>query len=446
MQNKTVLIIGFTWPEPASTAAGNRMLQLLRYFKEREYRIVFTSTAVETTLSMDLEAMGIEKTQIKLNDSSFDEFLRNLRPNVVVFDRFLTEEQFGWRVDEFAPQALRVLDTEDLHSLRTTRQALLKKNIPFSVDAWLENETTKREIASIYRCDVSLIISSYEMQLLTETLKINQGLLLYLPFMLENLDERSVKSWPSFESRKDFVCIGNGKHAPNIDAIIWLKQEIWPLIRKALPDANLTIYGAYLPERILQMDNTEEGFRVMGWAESADQVLKKARVGLAPLRFGAGIKGKLIDAMQAGTPTVTTSIGAEGMCSSASIMDILTGYANTKTKTWGSESADGFDDKILDFPWNGLIADTAEDFADAAISLYQNEQEWTQAQQNATPIINKLYDKRLLERKLDAAITAIQDKLKMHRTRNFIGAMLSHHTLTSTKYMAKWIEAKNNGN
>lgn len=411
LRTKIILFIGFTWPEPASTAAGKRMQQLLNFFLEKKYRTIFASTAAETSLSLDLEAMGIKKVVIKLNDSGFDAFVTDLNPDIVVFDRYLTEEQFGWRVAEFAPDALRILDTEDLHSLRNTRQDQYKKHIPFSIYAWLQNDTTKREIASIYRCDLSLIISSYEMNLLTQSLNIDKSLLLHLPFMLEIFDENTIKKWPLFEERKDFVCIGNGKHAPNVDAILWLKKEIWPLIRKELPDADLHIYGAYLPEHIQHMDNPKEGFRIMGWAKNAETVLKTARVGLAPLRFGAGIKGKLIDAMQAGTPTVTTSIGAEGM--------------------------------HADYPWSGHIADTAAEFANAAIWLYQNSPEWRSAQQKAIIIINGLYDTRILRQKLEGSIAEVQDNLQEHRNRNFTGSMLLHHTLASTKYMSKWIEAKN---
>lgn len=411
MDKEIVLFIGFTWPEPASTAAGNRMLQLLHFFLEKEYRTVFASAAAETPLSLNLEAIGIEKEAIKLNDARFDAFVMHLDPDIVVFDRFLTEEQFGWRVAESVPDALRILDMEDLHSLRSTRQTLFKTDIPFSIDAWMQNDTTKREIASIYRSDLSLIISSYEMQLLTETLKIDEDLLLHLPFMLKVLTENIVEKWPRFDVRKNFVCIGNGKHAPNIDAILWLKKEIWPLIRREVPDAELHIYGAYLPEHIQNMDNPKDGFRIMGWAENAETVLKNAKVALAPLRFGAGIKGKLTDAMQAGTPTVTTSIGAEGM--------------------------------HAELTWNGYIAHTAEDFANAATRLYQNPEKWLSAQRNGVAIVNVLYSKKILAQKLAKTITKIKNGLQNHRNRNFIGSVLLHHTLASIKYMAKWIEAKN---
>ncbi|MDT7830707.1 glycosyltransferase [Pricia sp. S334] len=411
MQHKTVLFIGFTWPEPTSTAAGSRMLQLLQVFGVRKYRRVFTSAAAESPLSLDLESFGVEKRVIKLNDTGFDTFISDLKPDIVVFDRFLTEEQFGWRVAEFAPQALRILDTEDLHSLRTSRQAVLKKGIPFTTEAWLQSDTAKREIASIYRCDLSLIISAYEMQLLTEVLKIDDNLLLHLPFMLDAVGEKTLAAWLSFEERRDFVCIGNGKHAPNVDAILWLKKEIWPLIRKQLPDVNLLVYGAYLPQHIQQMDNPKEGFRVRGWAEDAIAVLQKARISLAPLRFGAGIKGKLIDAMQAGTPSITTDVGAEGMCGG--------------------------------LPWNGKIANSAEDFSAAAVRLYRDALSWHRAQRYGISLVNSFYDKGRLSEKLIATIEKIGENQEHHRNQNFIGSMLQHHTMTSTKYLARWIEIKN---
>ena len=116
---------------------------------------------------------------------------------MVLFDRFLTEEQFGWRVADNCPQALRVLDTEDLHSLRHVREQCFKKEIPFTTDAWLADDKTKREIASIYRCDLSLIISSYEMELLTEVLKIDKSLLLLLPFMVNEIgNDTSLITYP----------------------------------------------------------------------------------------------------------------------------------------------------------------------------------------------------------------------------------------------------------
>ncbi|MFS4491895.1 glycosyltransferase [Maribacter sp. 2308TA10-17] len=412
MTKNHLLIIAFVWPEPASTAAGNRMLQLIHYFLERDYQITIASTAAESELSMDLKALGIQKVAIQLNHSSFDEFIGKLDPEIVLFDRFLTEEQFGWRVAEFAPNALRILDTEDLHSLRYTREKCFKKGTPFSTDAWLKEDITKREVASIYRSDISMIISSYEMYLLKGILLIKNAILMYLPFLLDPISQEEIKTWNSFENRTDFICIGNGKHGPNVDAIVWLKTEIWPLIRKQLPQANLKIYGAYLPKRIQQMHNEKEGFLIEGWAKDVNEVMQQTKVNLAPLRFGAGLKGKLISAMQNGLPSVTTPIGAEGMHG--------------------------------DLAFNGQIAETNEGIAKAAIDLYTNQEAWEQSRNHGLEIINSLYDKTFWIKKLETKISEIQNNLAVHRTQNFIGSMLQHQTLNSSKYLSKWIEVKNN--
>ncbi|WP_405396890.1 glycosyltransferase [Maribacter sp. Asnod2-G09] len=408
---RTLLLIALVWPEPASTAAGVRMMQLIEVFKKQGYGITVASAASKSDYSVDIEALGFQTADIKMNDSSFDVFVKDMNPDVVLFDRFLTEEQFGWRVTENCPDALRILDTEDLHSLRHVREQCFKKDIPFTTDAWLADDKTKREIASIYRCDLSLIISSYELKLLTNTIKIDKSLLLLLPFMVDEINNET--TWKTFEDRKDFIFIGGGKHAPNIDAVKYLKTTIWPLIHTQLPEAKLHIYGAYLPQQIVEMNNPAGGFLVYGRAEDVNEVMQSAKVCLAPLRFGAGIKGKLLSAMQNGTPSVTTTIGAEGMHG------------------------------ILD--WNGYIENDTNEFANAAVCLYATEPEWKNAQEKGKTLVNTLYAKTSLESILLEKIDQLQKGLKSHRAKNFTGALLQHQTMTATKFMSKWIEVKNRG-
>ena len=117
---------------------------------------------------------------------------------------------------------------------------------------WLREDITKREIASIYRSDLTLVISPYEMQLLRTVVNIDEAIMMLLPFMIGEISDE-MKEGAFFEDRQHFMFVGNGKHAPNIDAIVWLKDEIWPLIRKGLPLAELHVYGAYLPEKVNQM-------------------------------------------------------------------------------------------------------------------------------------------------------------------------------------------------
>ncbi len=405
-----LLIIGFVWPEPNSSGAGTRMLQLIELFLKQGWKVTFASAASDSEFMFDVTSLGVEKVTIAINDSGFDDFVKALNPTIVLFDRFMVEEQFGWRVAEQCPNALRMLDTIDLHSLRIARQKATKEQADFHLDD-LFSDTAKREIASILRCDISLLISEVEVELLQKHYKIDPSLLYYLPFLVNGIEQETLQSWLSFEDRKDFIFIGNFLHEPNWNAVQYLKESIWPVIRKQLPEASMQIYGAYPSQKVLQLHNPKERFLVSGRAKNAYDVVSKARVVLAPLRFGAGAKGKLIEAMQCGTPSITTSIGAESMNG--------------------------------DLAWSGSIADEPAALAKAAVVLYQDQNLWKQAQQNGVLIVNQRYEKSLFENDFVAWIQSIQRNLAPHRNANFMGAILLHHTTASTKYMSRWIEAKN---
>lgn len=409
--NQRVLIIGFVWPEPNSSAAGGRMVQLISIFQKQGFDVTFASSASDSDYMIDLDTLGVTKKSIALNCSSFDAFVKGLNPTIVMFDRFMMEEQFGWRVAENCPDALRLLDTEDLHCLRLARQKAFKENRQFNTDDLLIEDVAKREIASILRCDVSLMIAEFEMELLQTVFKIDNKLLYYLPLLLEPIEDSTIQNSLSFEERNNFIFIGNFLHEPNWNAVQYLKETIWPLIRKQMPEAVLLIYGAYPSQKALQLHQPKDAFHIMGRANDAQEVVRNARVVLAPLRFGAGIKGKLLEAMQCGTPSTTTTIGAESMCG--------------------------------DLPWNGFIADNPQVFADKAVELYQDKKLWLKAHENGFKIIPKRYLKSLFQDDLIEYILKIQTHLKQHRLDNFVGSLLQHHFLTSTKYMSRWIEEKN---
>ena len=163
---KKLLVIGHVWPEPTTTAAGNRMMQLLEAFLNKNYQVTFASTAQKTVYSRDLSILGIPEVTIQLNDSSFDRFIHREQPSMVLFDRFMVEEQFGWRVAEHCPNAIRILNTEDLHSLRDYRGKCLKDNLQFTIEGYFLQDKTKREIASIYRSDLTLLVSYFEKPLI----------------------------------------------------------------------------------------------------------------------------------------------------------------------------------------------------------------------------------------------------------------------------------------
>ncbi len=386
-------------------------MQLISLFQSAGWRVTFASAADRNEHMANLQDRGIATAGIEVNSSEFDTFVRQIAPSVVLFDRFITEEQFGWRVAQNCPEAMRILDTEDLHFLRRAREKAIKADRDLEQKDLLREETAKREIASILRSDLSLIISEYEIDLLTDLFEIKKKLLCYLPFMLDAIDEENRGNWLSFEERKHFVTIGNFRHPPNWDAVLYLKEHIWPLIREKLPEAELHIFGAYVSRKAKQLHSPEEGFHIKGRAGDAKEVVGKARVCLAPLRFGAGLKGKLVEAMQCGTPSVTTGIGAEGIKG--------------------------------EFEWSGYIADKPEDIVASAVSLYTDKSLWERAQQQGIRIINERFAGTGYGLALMDKVENIQSDLEEHRQENFMGRMLMHHTAASTEYMSRWIEAKN---
>lgn len=407
---KKLLIIGSVWPEPNSSAAGSRMLQLLHVFLNQSYQIIFASSAVDSEYRYPLEDLGVELKSIVLNNESFDRYITELEPEIVLFDRFITEEQFGWRVEKHSPNSLRVLDTEDLHCLRKGRQQAFAKNRNF-VYSDLNSDTAKREIASIYRSDLTLMISKVEMELLRSYFKLSDNLLCYVPFLLDKVSDHTVNRLPKFEERFNFVTIGSFRHDPNWDSVLYLKKEIWPILRKKMPNVEMHVYGSYPSEKAMQLNNPKENFFIKGWINDASEALKKAKLLLAPLRFGAGLKGKFIDAMLNGTPSVTTPLGAEAMHG--------------------------------ELEWGGAVASGIEELVSAAVAIYTQKETWEASQKKGFEILNSCYSKEVYSKELLTNIKRIQENLEHHRSNNFIGSMLLFHTMRSTEFMSRWIEEKN---
>lgn len=410
MNTPHVLIIGFNWPEPKSSAAGSRMMQLIALFKSYQWTISFASAAKKTGFNEDLETQGVACYSIAPNTSTADELLLKMQPDVVVFDRFMMEEQFGWKVAEHCPKALRILDTEDLHFLRKARQEAVKGNRKVTEED-LFNDFAKREIAAILRCDLSLIISKMEYQLLQTSFSIADRQLVYLPFLLPSLAIEEWRMLPSYTTRKHFMFVGNFLHPPNYDAVLFLKTKIWPEIHRQLPEAELHIYGAYTSQKVQQLDNKIQKFRVLGRCDQLFETMQHYRVLLAPLRFGAGLKGKFFDAMRNALPSITTSIGIEGISTPE------------------------------DFP--GKVADTPAFVIKAAVELYNNAELWEAAIARTIPLIQKNFLKENYEESFKIRLQEELDNLERNRKQNFYGQMLLHHRLQSTKYMSRWIESKN---
>ena len=389
------LIIGTVWAERHASAAGVRMWRLIEMLQKSGREVVFGSGAANETARQELEDAGIRTVDTPVNDPAFDELIRGLKPEVVIFDRFMTEEQFSWRVREQCPDALRVLDTIDLHFLRYARQ----KNVD-QPDLGPGNETLLRELAAIYRSDLSLIISNHEFELLVNQLRIPVDKLCYHPLVYPPAEDA-----PGFDARNDFCTVGNFMHAPNMDAVDRLAKVLWPAIWNQLPEANMFVYGAYVSERARQLHKPAEGFHIVGNADDLGAVLRKHRVLLAPLRFGAGLKGKVMDAWYYGQAVVTTPIGAEGL--------------------------------FPDEAWGGAIAHSDPCFVSEAVRLYGDAASWAAAVAEGREILATQFDETTHQQGLLEAFQAVQ------RSGDVLGALLWREQTRSTEFMSRWIELKN---
>ncbi|MCN4144887.1 MAG: hypothetical protein LC437_07560 [Thiohalomonas sp.] len=198
--SKTILFIGHLWPEPGSLAACYQTLALINALVndtlvnnksdqgKHYWQLHFACVADKIEFCADLDSIadktgdkpGIISHQIKLNDSTFDNLIIDLKPDFVFYDRFITEEQFAPRIHEHCHDAINIMNTQDLHFLRRARQKALKNGQ--AIDYY--NDDCIREIGAILRCDLSLIISHYEMRLLIEQFTISPDILHYCPFML----------------------------------------------------------------------------------------------------------------------------------------------------------------------------------------------------------------------------------------------------------------------
>jgi len=296
-----LLIIAHLWPESNTTAAGQHLLALIQSFKNAKYQVHFGCTTDKTPLWDPFIEDAIIVHKIALNCNSFDELILDLRPEVVLFDRFISEEQFGWRVYKNLPQCYTLLNTEDLHSLRLSRSNGKEEE-------WETTDTFKREIASFYRVDKVLIISREEINRLIALLPSIGSKLIYTPLIVHRREIATTnhrKPW-------SFVFFGSGKH-PGNKATLHRILEMWPNILKIQPESSLIIFGAYYTESLMNKAKKLKQVSFLGWVEDLDTVLINYQFLLSPTPFGAGLKGKILQSINNGVICLCTSLASEGI-------------------------------------------------------------------------------------------------------------------------------------
>jgi hypothetical protein len=191
-----------------------------------------------------------------------------------------------------------------------------------------------------------------------------------IPNVHEVLDPDEI---PGCDSRSGLLFVGGFDHAPNGDAVEYMVNEIMPLLIAEIPDIHLTVVGSNPPDSIRAMAN--EHVTIAGWVAELDPVYAATRVVVAPLRYGAGVKGKIGEALAKGVPTVTTSIGNNGM--------------------------------MLEPGRDIEIADKAELFADRVIGLYRNRDAWERMSAHGLERIDQLFGKESIQLRLDKLLAQL---------------------------------------
>lgn len=312
-----------------------------------------------------------------------------------------------------------------------------------------------RELSSIYRSDLSLICSREELRILREDYGVPRDLLamgsfFYPPALPRagldglsgtmDLDQAPAGrgdqgiGGEGDQPRKHFVFIGTFKHAPNVDAVMWLSQHIWPQIRSQIPDAECHVYGSYATSAVTALHKPSLGFHVKGHAPDLD-MLWGYRVGLAPLRFGAGIKGKILDSWRHGLPVVTTPIGAEGLCDAPPSRVDGPVPAAAGAHLCGSPESTVFR--------GGLgTAVTAEDLAADAVRLYRDAEIWRQSAEQGRQHLERWFDEDKNGRELLASLEWAFNNRHQQRRNNFVGGMLWMNGQRATEFFSRWLELK----
>jgi glycosyltransferase involved in cell wall biosynthesis len=199
------------------------------------------------------------------------------------------------------PRAKVIFNTVDLHYLREERRASTQTGIPRSSAA---RRMKQQELEVVRRADTTIVISPIERELLAK--EVPAARLHVIP-LLREIPGRG----PGYKGRRGILFIGGFRHPPNTDAILWFCAQIWPIVRRRLPGIELSIVGSYPSAEVLGLKGN--GVEVLGYVEDIEPLFAQVRLTIAPLRYGAGLKGKVVTSLGYGVPCVATPTAAEGL-------------------------------------------------------------------------------------------------------------------------------------
>ena len=347
---KRILVIDHHLPMPDRDSGSLRMSRILKILYRLGHRVTFVpdNMADVSPYSEDLRKCGIKvvthpyartvREYLELEGATFD---------IVILSRCDFASKHIKDVRLCAPQSRVIFDTVDLHFVRTNREAELMQDEQRRLIA---RETEAREYALIDEADETWVVSESERQFLRRE-RPNKSIA-----VVSNIVDAPGSTTP-FSLRRDFLFIGSFQHPPNVDAVVFFMREVYPLLQAQLSQANFYIIGDKAPPEVIGF--ASEHVIVTGLQPDVQPFFDSVKLSIAPLRYGAGVKGKINQSMGLGVPVVATSIAVEGM--------------------------DLVDREDV------LIADTPEHFAQAMVDLYENEELWTRISKSGVDKTNAMY-------------------------------------------------------
>jgi GT2 family glycosyltransferase len=365
VNKKRILVIDSYTPMPDRDAGSLRMFHILQIFIRMGYKVTFSAENLgfHPQYSTALRKIGIETIchpYVQKVESFLEERGRSF--DAVILSRRDVAGQFIKSVRQYCVNAKVIFDTVDLHFVREAREKGVSSGK--SIDM-RECAQSCKEMELAADADEVWVVSEAESLLLRE---ITPEIPVHVVSLLHDIEPTAKK----FSERKGRLFVGSFMHPPNVDAVNFYFEQVHEKVREELGAVPFYVIGAHPPKSIQQWSKKFPEVQVTGYAEDIQPYFEEVRLSVAPIRFGAGIKGKINSSMSFGVPVVTTSIGAEGM-----------GLIHKN---------------------NAMIADDAETFAQAVVELHTNANLWGDLVQAGFKNIQELFSMELAEKALRESI------------------------------------------
>jgi GT2 family glycosyltransferase len=360
---QNILVIDHHLPMPDRDSGSLRMFQILKLLHELGHRVAFIPDNLGDVrpYTSELQRRGIQVWHYPFI-KSVGEYLEahGSMIDTVVLSRCEVARKHISFVRQHAPNARVIFDTVDLHFLREQREADLTGNPQGRQNA---KERQKLECELITEANETWVVSDAERELLGKICPISS-----IEVVSNIVDVPGTKTL--FRDRHDFLFVGSFLHPPNIDGVLFFAHQIYPFVRKQLPAAKFYVIGDKAPPEIIAL--ADGNIVVTGLVPDVELWFEKVKLSIAPLRFGAGVKGKINQSMGLGVPVVATTLAVEGM--------------ELKNR-----------DDIL-------IADEPEAFAQALVELYQSEELWMRLSENGIKTTRVLYSTDTARKRLQVLL------------------------------------------